>query len=446
MKGIIKFIVFVGIIAGAWWGWKSWEKGKGLQVEYITTPINSKDILITIDSTGTLKPEEVVDVGAQVSGQIVEFGKDTEGKEIDYSSYVKKGQLLARIDDVLVKSDIARTKATIAQAEASVKKAEADMLQSKARHSQAKNDRERAEKIGPGEAITQSAYDQYIHDEEMAGAAVVAAEASILQAKASIESSTASLEKEERNLGYTIITSPIDGVVILRNVDIGQTVVSSMNAPSLFLLGNDLKKMQILVAVNEADIARVHRGQRVLFKVDAYPEHQFEGTVNKIRLNATMTSNVVTYVVEVDFNNPDYLLIPYMTANVNFVVHDLKGALVVPNSATRFMPDEDMIVPDLLEDFYAKLPEMGEEKYSSRDQKLVPLWLQEGQHVKPVWVIAGESDGTHTPVQPIEGYSLEKDMTVVLGAKRLDKNKSKAEAGESKNPLMPNMPRRNRRH
>lgn len=443
MKGIVKLVIFIAVVAGLWWGWTKWKDSKGLQVEYATATVGKEDILITIDATGTIEPEELVDVGAQVGGRILAFGTDTEGRTVDYASYVKQGQMLARIDDVLVLSDIARAKAGVAQAEASIEKAKADILQSEARYKKAESDRDRAVKLGPGEALARAAYDQYIFEEASAKASVEAAKASLQQAIATRDSNQATLEKEERNLGYTVIESPVDGVVINRIVNIGQTVVSSMNAPSLFLIAKDLKKIQIWSAVNEADIGRIYRGQRVIFKVDAFPEREFEGTVNKIRLNATMTSNVVTYVVEVDADNPERILLPYLTADVKFIVHDLKGTLVVPNSATRFIPDEDMIVPSELDAFKKKYADTFAEQNMSRESRLMVIWQREGAHVRPVWVTAGESNGTVTPVKPNEGYELAEGAEIVVSADRLDGKK--AEANENKNPFMPNMPRRGRR-
>lgn len=442
MKGIIKLVIFVVVAVGLWWGWNAWQASKGLQVEYSSVPVGKDNILITIDATGTLEPEESVEVGAQVGGQIVEFGKDTEGKEVDDSSFVKKGEVIARIDDVLIKSDIRRAEASVAEAKASIERSKADIIQSEARHNQAQKDRERAEKLGPGRALAESAYDQYIAEEEATRAAVAVAKASLEQSEAALESAEATLEREQRNLTYTVIMAPVDGVVIRRVVNIGQTVVASMSAPSLFILAPDLKKMEVWSAVNEADIGNIYRGQKVTFTVDAFPDREFEGTVNKIRLDATMTSNVVTYIVEIDVDNPDRILIPYLTADVKFIVHDLKDTLVVSNSATRFTPDEDMIAPEELEAFKKKYAESLEVHEMSRGEKMIPLWTKDGNHVKPVWVVAGESNGVVTPVKPLEGYELSEGMQVVNSAKRLDeKDKASAESG-NKNPFMPNMPRR----
>lgn len=442
VKGIIKFVVFVAVVAGLWWGWNAWQERKGLQVEYTTVPVEKENILITIDATGTLKPYETVDVGAQVGGRIIEFGKDTEGKEVDDASYVKKDEVIARIDDVLIKSDISRAEASVAEARASIERAKADIIQSEAKHEQARKNRERAEKLGPGKALAESAYDQYIADEETTKAAVAVAKASLSQAEASLQSSLASLEKEQRNLSYTVITAPVDGVVVQRKVNIGQTVVASMNTPSLFILATDLKKMKVWSAVNEADIGNIYRGQKVVFTADAFPDREFEGTVNKIRLDATMTSNVVTYIVEIDTENPERILLPYLTADVKFIVHDLKNTLVVANSATRFMPDEDMIVPSELEAFKKKYAESQEVHEMGRGEKMIPLWYQEGSYVKPIWVVAGESNGVVTPVRPLEGYELSEGMQIVNSANRLDGKDKVQAAGGNKNPFMPNMPRR----
>ncbi|MEG2248851.1 MAG: hypothetical protein RSB88_08070, partial [Akkermansia sp.] len=232
MKGLLKIIIVLVVLGGVWWGLNLWRSEEEVKIDYRVSPLSKSDLRLTIDSTGTVVPEELVDVGAQVGGIILEFGKDAEGKTVDYSSEVKSGQLLARIDDVLVESDIKKAEAAVAQAEANIVSSRANIIQSKAKHAQMARDRERAERLGAGDALSQSSYEQYISDEEAAKAQVDMSVASLAQAEASLKSAKASLEKEMRNRVYTRIVSPVDGVIVNRLVNIGQTVVSSMSAPS----------------------------------------------------------------------------------------------------------------------------------------------------------------------------------------------------------------------
>ena len=280
-----------------------------------------------------------MDVGAQVSGIIMEFGKDLNGKVVDYSSPVKAGQMLAEIDKLPVQLDVQRAEASKAQAQAGIARARADIQQAKAKHHQAKLDRERAEKLGPGDALSKSSYDQYIADEETARANVAVAEAS--WKRKLLKQAEATLKKEMRNTEYTTISSPVDGVVIKRLVNIGQTVVSSMSASSLFYIATDLSKLKIWAAVNEADIGSIKKGQDVIFTVDAHSGRKFKGTVDKIRWTATMTSNVVTYIVDIDVPNPDKPH-SYLTANAKFHVQDIKNSLLASNAALRFRPDPEL--------------------------------------------------------------------------------------------------------
>ena len=448
MKVLLKLIVAGVVLAGAWWGWSVMKAKEEIQVDYRVSPLAKEDIRLTIDATGTVEPTELVDVGAQVGGQIVEFGKDVEGAPVDYSSEVKEGQLLALIDDVLVEQDIQKAEANVLQSKANILSAKANVVQAKAKHDQMARDRERAEKLGAGEALSKTSYDQYISNEEMARAAVNVAEAAIAQSEANLKASEVALSKETLNRKYTKILSPLDGVVVTRLVDIGQTVVSSMSAPSLFKIARDLNNIQVWAAVNEADIGSIYRGQKAVFTVDAFPGMEFEGTVKKVRLNATMTSNVVTYIVEVEAKNPNKILLPYLTADVNFIVEDLKDALVVPNAALRFSPSDDLIDPAVKSDYFSKV---SEAKQAGKEAALPTrgkvrtknvIWEQKGNYVVPVYVEAGESNGMVTPVF---GDGLHEEMPIVLGATRLDdKGKKVSDNSDATNPFMPKMPKRNK--
>jgi len=227
---------------------------------FSTAPVTRGDLVVTISATGTVEPEEVIDVGAQVAGQILSFGKDGSGKPIDYGSAVDEGTVLAQIDDSLYAADAAEAAAQVQQAGAGRERAQADLEQMKAKLYQAQRDWERAQKLGPSEALAESSYDAYQSAYETAKANVAVDEAAIAQAQATLTQAQAALQRAQRNLSYCTIKSPAKGVIIDRRVNIGQTVVASLNAPSLFPLAKDLKRMQVWVAVNEADIGNIHPG------------------------------------------------------------------------------------------------------------------------------------------------------------------------------------------
>ena len=267
-------------------------------VTFRTVPVKRGDLLATISATGTVEPEEVVDIGAQVAGRIVSFGKDKNGKEIDYGSNVEAGMVLARIDDALYAADAASAKAQLTQAKAAVQKAKADLGQMQAKLVQTANDWARARKLGPSDALSQTDFDAARSAYEVAKANLAVGKAAVVQAQGTVAQAEATLKRALQNLSYCTIVSPVKGVIIDRRVNIGQTVVSSLNAPSLFLLAKDLNRLQVWVSVNEADIGRIKPGQPVTFTVDALPRRGLFREGGKIRLNATMTQNVVTYTVE----------------------------------------------------------------------------------------------------------------------------------------------------
>lgn len=442
MKGLIKLIIVIGVLGGAWFAWEQWKGNEPIQVDYQTTPLEKGEMMITIDATGVTEPYELVDVGAQVSGIIMEFGKDLDGKAVDYSSPVKEGQMLAEIDKLPVQLDVQRAEATRAQATAGIARAKADIQQAKSKHRQTRLDRERAEKLGPGEALSKSSYDQYIADEETARASVDVAEASLLEAEASLKQAEAALKKELRNLEYTTIKSPVDGVVVKRLVNIGQTVVSSMSASSLFYIATDLSRLKIWAAVNEADIGSIRKGQEVIFTTDSFSGRKFKGTVDKIRLDATMTSNVVTYIVEIDVPNPDKLLIPYLTANVQFVVEDIRNSFLVSNAALRFHPETELVHADQKAAFEQMQPELNAPVRPGEKKKSV-IWELKENVLYPHLVTRGESNGMLTA---IKGKTLREGMEIISTAQILNRadiseNGADASAG-GKNPFAPKMPPR----
>jgi HlyD family secretion protein len=423
------------VVSAAWYRNRSADDGAGYQ----TASVTRGDLRVTISATGTVEPEEVIDVGAQVAGQILSFGRDVDGNSVDYGSKVAAGTVLANIDDSVYAAEASSARAQVESAQAGLERAEADREQYKAKLNQAERDWLRAQKIGPSEALAQASYDAYRSAYETAKANVAVGQAAILQAKAAIIQAQAGLSRAERNLGYCTIKAPVNGVIIDRRVNIGQTVVASLNAPSLFLIAKDLTRMQVWVAVNEADIGKIHPGQDVIFTVDAFPGVTFDGRVGKVRLNAAMTQNVVTYTVEIVTDNKDGRLLPYLTANVQFELQNLKNELQVPNVALHWNPLVDQIAPAYRETSGAvqrsgSRDTVGNGKNSRGRQAL--LWTPDGAYVRPIAVRAGASDGVRTIVT---GDGLTEGLPVVTGMQT-----GNAETSDTRNPFAPRFSHRSR--
>jgi len=411
IKRFVVILIVLGLVgtASAAYFWRD----NGEFVSYRTVAVTRGDLLATIGATGTVEPEEVIDVGAQVAGQILSFGKDAKGKPIDYGSVVEAGTILARIDDSLYEADAAQAQAQVQSARASLQRAKADLEQMKAMSLQADRDWKRARQIGPSEALAQASFDAYEAAYEAARANVAVGDAAILQAKASVDHSEAALRRSRRNLGYCTIKSPVNGVIIDRRVNIGQTVVASLNAPSLFLIAKDLTRLQVWVAVNEADIGKIHPGQPVTFTVDAFPGETFQGQVGKIRLNASMTQNVVTYTVEIITDNANGRLLPYLTANVRFELARASKVLLVPNGALRWKPKPEEVAPafrQALEGVAAQKEKPGSQLTSEAGRGVV--WLLEEPYVRPIDVRTKMSDGA---MSEVEGDGLTEGVKIVTG-------------------------------
>jgi HlyD family secretion protein len=384
-----------------------------------TAPVKRGDLLATISATGTVEPEEVVDVGAQVAGKILAFGKDKNGKTVDYGSVIEAGTVLARIDDALYAADAASAQAQLGQSKAALQRSEADLGQLKAKLFQAERDWARAQKLGPSDALSQADYDAAQSAQKTAQANLEVGKAAIVQAQKTVHQSEAVLQRAQQNLSYCTIVSPVRGVIIDRRVNIGQTVVSSLNAPSLFLIAKDLTRLQVWVAVNEADIGHIHAGQPVTFTVDAQPGQVFQGEVGKVRLNATMTQNVVTYTVEVNTDNANGQLLPYLTANVRFIVGERQKVLLVPNAALRWTPQPEQVVAEFRGQKKAGKgagepapPGQPSPETRKGGTKTRLVWVPQNGLVRPVTVRPGLSDGALTEV---EGADLREGTPVVVG-------------------------------
>jgi HlyD family secretion protein len=411
LKTFLAILITAALAAGGWWWWSQRDTQTETQ-QYRTTPVVKTDIISSIAATGTVVPEDVVDVGTQVNGQIASFGKDTEGKPIDYRSVVTENTVLARIDDTLYAADVVSGEAQLASAQAQVRVVEANVAQAIAKRDQAQRDWDRAQKLGTSRALSQADYDAAKSAFEQAAAAVVQTQASVGQAQAQIKIAEASLTRSRRNLSLCTILSPVSGVIIDRKVDIGQTVVSSLNAPSLFLIAKDLSKMQVLVQVNEADIGSVKPGDAVTFTTDAFPAEKFTGTVHRIRLNATMTQNVVTYTVEISTDNANLKLLPYLTANVRFIIDQRQSVTAVPNAALRWSPGAAAPATPAGPAASGGAPASASAApaASPRPTRATPrsstiYVLRDGAPV-PITVTAGLSDGTVTEItsdQLVEG-------------------------------------------
>jgi len=414
-------------------------RGSGKSAGFKTVQVKRGDLQATISATGTVEPEEVVDIGAQVAGKIVTFGKDKHGKPVDYGSVVEAGMVLAKIDDALYAADAASAKAQLAQAKAAVQKAQADLGQMQAKLFQTERDWARAQKLGPSDALSQTDFDASRSAFEVAKANLAVGKAAIVQAQGTVSQAEATLQRAQQNLSYCTIISPVKGVIIDRRVNIGQTVVASLNAPSLFLLAKDLNRLQVWVSVNEADIGRIQPGQSVTFTVDAYPGEVFSGEVGKVRLNATMTQNVVTFTVEIITDNSNGKLLPYLTANVTFIVGEHKNVLLVPNAALRWTPQPEQTVGEFRESpKKAKGPEASaQEKPAAKAGKASMarglVWVPQGNLVRPVQVTLGLSDGSLTEVESAE---LKEGTSLVVGGMESQSGGQPASGGSPFTPQL----------
>jgi HlyD family secretion protein len=436
MKIVFAALMVVGLAAsGAFFYTK--HVAADSAVSFRTVAIKRDTLLSTISATGTVEPEEVIDVGAQVVGIIKSLGIDpgdpAQKKTVDYGSIVHKGTVLALIDDAVYK-------AQVDQAQATLERSKADLLELQAHCDQAEQEWKRAKVLLPSKAIADTDYDLDVANYK-------AAKANVAVGAATIKENEALLELAKTNLEYTVIKSPVEGVIVDRRVNVGQTVVSSLNAPSLFLIAKDLRRIQVWASVNEADIGRIHVGMPVRFTVDAYPGETFRGKVAQIRLNATMTQNVVTYTVVIVTDNPDGRLLPYLTANLQFEIEQRLKVLLVPNMALRWKPRSQQIDPEARQAALSVPVDKPSSKPSSspatvsvsdklgksnkeRDEPS-RLWVSVGEFVRPLEVVVGPSDGSITEVN---GDGVREGMKVVIG----EGHKDDDDTGTT-NPFMPQL-------
>lgn len=340
------------VIAAAvcWWLLRP-SKGEGITLE--TAPTSRITIRNSVTATGTVEPVTEVEVGTQVSGII-------DRLYVDYNDVVKAGQLIAEMDKVTLQAELESAQAELANCKAEYDYQTKNYARTKALHEKA--------------LVSDQEYDDatYLYE----------------KSRAAYDQAQAAMVKVERNLGYATITSPIDGVVISRAVEEGQTVAAGFETPTLFTIANDLTQMQVIADVDEADIGQVADGQRVEFTVDAYPDDTFSGTVEQVRLEATTESSVVTYEVVITAYNPDLKLKPGLTANVTIYTLEKEHALAVPTKALRFVPDAE-----LLDEVGVSL---GAEAAAATGTRQV--WVMRGHELQPCTVSTGATSGDLTEI------------------------------------------------
>jgi HlyD family secretion protein len=299
---------------------------------YFTVKADRGDIHNVVEATGTINAVTTVQVGSQVSGTISHL-------YVDFNSRVKKGQVIAQIDPPLFEGALLQAKADLANAQANLQAAQANVQKDRAAVVQTKADYERTSGLAKEGVMSQQQLDLAKANADTAQAAWGASQAQVTQAAAQVKQKQAAVTVAETNLNYTTIHAPIDGTVIARNVDVGQTVAASLQAPTLFTIAQDLTKMQVYASTDESDVGMIRTGQIVSFKVDAFPKDSFSGRISQIRMNATTVQNVVTYNTVIDFDNPETKLFPGMTAYITIPVATAKNVLEVPNGALRYKPD-----------------------------------------------------------------------------------------------------------
>ena len=402
MKKIVLIAAVVVVVGGGIWFFSgSSAKHK---VNYVTTVVKKGDISNSVTATGTIEPVTEVEVGTQVSGIIDKI-------YVDYNTVVTKGQLIAEMDRVTLQSELESQQATYDGA--------------KAEYEYQKKNYERNKVLHDKNLISDTEYEESLYNYQ--------------RAKSSYDTSKASLDIAKRNLSYATITSPIDGIVISRDVEAGQTVAAGFETPTLFTIAADLTQMQVVADVDEADIGGVQEGQRATFTVDAYPNDTFEGVVKQVRLgesssssssSSTTTSTVVTYEVVISAPNPDLKLKPRLTANITIFTQDKRGILCVPNKALRFTPEEPLISKDdIIKDCEA------EHKVWTRDGKTFtahPVEIGITNSISTE-IVSGVAEGTSIVTEAIIGITSG-------GAPEVEENQGSSE----RSPFMPGPPDENK--
>lgn len=393
-KIIILSVSIVAVIVILWFIFGRKSNSTNYIVE--TATATRGDVSEAVTATGTIEPVTKVDVGTQVSGIIDKL-------YADYNSVVTKGQLIAEMDKVTLQSELTSQQATYDGAKAEYEYQEKNYLRNKALHEK--------------QLISDTEFEESTYN--------------YAKAKSAYESSEANLAKAKRNLAYATITSPIDGVVISRAVEEGQTVAAGFETPTLFTIAADLTQMQVIADVDEADIGGVKEGQRVEFTVDAYPNDTFEGTVTQVRLEATEESNVVTYEVVISAHNPDLKLKPGLTANVTIYIAERRNVINIPLKALRFVPDPPSGKAPAAESQPQPQPQ------EPGNDSIKTIWVQENNTWKPRQVKVGMDNGVNVEIceglNEGEVVAIDRKSNGGLPAEQLSGN-------QEESPFMPKPP------
>lgn len=384
--------------------------------QYFTEKVQKGDIQNVVQATGTINAVTTVQVGSQVSGTI-------QTLSADFNSHVKKNQVIAQIDPSLFQGALLQAKADLADAQANLIAAKANLDKAQATAAQAKLDFNRYTTLAQEGVVPTQQLDTARATSQSADAAVGAAKAQVTQAAAQTQQKSAAVTVAQTNLDHSTIRSPIDGTVIARSVDVGQTVAASLQAPTLFTIAQDLTKMQVYVSTDESDVGTIQTGQEVNFKVDAFPKDTFKGKVSAVRLNATTVQNVVTYTTIVDFDNPEMKLFPGMTAYVTVPVATATDVVKVPNGALRFTPD---LTAQQISDLYqkagiaatggARKGGKGTQQSGQQASNAVVWKLNADKSVEPVQIKLGITDHTTTEVAQVVKGSLNPQDQVLTGS------------------------------
>ena len=392
MKKSYKIIIAVAVVALlAVAAWLIFGKEKKEHISFTTAKVQKADIQNSITATGTIEPVTSVTVGTQVSGIVAHL-------YVDYNSVVRKGQVIAELDKTNLISELNTAKANLTSAQSSLNYQQANYKRYQTLYSKG--------------LVSADDFES--------------ARLTYQQAQQQVNTSRENVKRAQTNLGYATITSPIDGIVLSKSVEEGQTVAASFSTPELFTIAQDLTNMQVIANIDEADIGEVKQGQRVTFTVDAFPEDIFQGSIKQVRQQATTTSNVVTYEVVISAPNGDLKLKPGLTANVTIFTMERNGVLSVPAKALRFTPNPV---------FLSK-----EESIQDCDgQKKV--WTKEGNVFKAYRVETGTTNGTLTEI--VSG--VKEGMEVLTDVNITGDNTEGEQDGQASNPFMPRRPNRNTR-
>jgi HlyD family secretion protein len=400
---------------------------RGGRLTHLTAKVQRGQIRDVVDATGTVNAVITVQVGSQVSGTIAKLNAD-------FNSRVGKGDVVALIDPQLFEGALKQAAADLENARANVLVAEANVVKARATLDQTKADYERAQSMAKDGVGTQQALDLARAGYESAKASVDAAAASVTQARAQVSQKEAAVAVARTNLEYTVIRSPIDGIVVARSVDVGQTVAASLQAPTIFTIAQDLTKMLVYAKVDESDVGRIRMRQAVTFKVDAFPKDVFTGAVSQVRMNPTTVQNVVTYDAVVEFQNPDLKLFPGMTAYVTIPVATADDVVKLPNAALRYKPP---MSPEVVRALYAKYgidagaqPDAAPAAVAGRAEARTPaevrrsaraedavVWKRlEDDTLEPVRISLGITDHTYTEVAGVLVGKLQPGEDVVTSS------------------------------